>query len=155
MMGWVQGYPKKLGAVCQTRAFAAQGAASPPLGRNSRFAGCLSAHGQQLAEARVTLHEKVDRLAGLFDRPIVTRRYFPRLSAGMHDKPAVDELVLCIMDDILITDGWIGSAELIFPEAHGEELDMLGPIKVGRGYRVAFSFSVSSNEILVDLAACS
>jgi hypothetical protein len=155
MMGWVQGYPKKLGAVCQTRAFAAQGAASPPLGRNSRFAGCLSAHGQQLAEARVTLHERVDRLAGLFDRPIVTRRYFPRLCAGMHDKPVVDELVLCIMDNILITDGWIGSAELIFPEAHGEELDMLGPIKVGRGYRVAFSFSVSSNEILADLAACS
>ena len=45
----------------------------------------------------------------------------------MHDKPVVDELVLCIMDNILgITDGWIGSAELVFPEAHGEELDMLG-----------------------------
>ena len=49
-------------------------------------------------------------------------------------------------------NGWIGSAELIFPEVHGEELDMLGPIKVGRGYRFAFSFSVSSNEILADLA---
>jgi acetoacetate decarboxylase len=98
------------------------------------------------------LHEKVDRLAGLFDRPIVARRYFPRLSAGMHDKPVVDELVLCIMDNILITNGWIGSGELTFPEAHGEELDMLGPIKVGRGYRFGFSFSVSSNEILADLA---
>jgi hypothetical protein len=155
MMGWVQGYPRKLGAVHQTRTFAAQSAASPPLARYSRFAGCVSAHGQQLAEACVTLHEKVDRLAGLFDRPIVTRRYFPRLSAGMHNKPVVDELILCIMDNILITDGWIGSAELFFPEAHGEELDMLGPIKVGRGYRFAFSFSVSSNEILADLAACS
>jgi acetoacetate decarboxylase len=152
MMGWVQGYPKKLGAVRQTRTFAAQSAASPPLARNSRFAGCVSAHGQPLAEARVILHEKVDRLAGLFDRPIVARRYFPRLSAGMHDKPVVDELVLCIMDNILITNGWIGSGELTFPEAHGEELDMLGPIKVGRGYRFGFSFSVSSNEILADLA---
>jgi hypothetical protein len=151
MMGWVQGYPKKLGTVHQTRSFAAQNAASPPLARDSRFAGCLSAHGQPLAEARVTLHEKVDRLAGLFDRPIVTRRYFPRLSAGMHDKPVVDELVLCIMDNILVTDGWMGSGELSFPEAHGEELDMLGPVKVGRGYRFAFSFSVSSNEILADL----
>jgi acetoacetate decarboxylase len=152
MMGWVQGYPKKLGAVRQTRTFAAQSAASPPLARNSRFAGCVSAHGQPLAEARVILQEKVDRLAGLFDRPIVARRYFPRLSAGMHDKPVVDELVLCIMDNILITNGWIGSGELTFPEAHGEELDMLGPIKVGRGYRFGFSFSVSSNEILADLA---
>jgi hypothetical protein len=152
MMGWAQGYPKKLGAVRQTRTFAAQSAASPPLARNSRFAGCLSAHGQQLAEALVVLHEKVDRLAGLFDRPIVARRYFPRLSAGAHDKPAVDELVLCIMDNILVTNGWIGSGELSFPEAHGEELDMLGPIKVGRGYRFALSFSVSDNEILTDLA---
>jgi hypothetical protein len=152
MMGWVQGYPRKLGTVHQTRTFAAQSPASPPLARNSRLAGCVSAHGQQLAETRVTLHEKADRLDGLFDRPVVTRRYFPRLTAGMHDRPVVDELVLCIMDNILITDGWIGSAELVFPEVHGEDLDMLGPIKVGRGYRFAFSFSVSSNEILADLA---
>jgi hypothetical protein len=98
------------------------------------------------------LREEVGRLDGLFDRPVVARRYFPRLSAGVHDKPVVDELVLCIMDNILITNGWIGSAELIFPEVHGEDLDMLGPIKVGRGYRFAFSFSVSSNEILANLA---
>jgi hypothetical protein len=131
--------------------FAAQSAASPPLARNSRFAGCLSAHGQPLAEARIILHEKAGRLAGLFDRPIVARRYFPRLRAGAHDKPVVDELVLCAMDNILITDGWIGSGELSFPEAHGEELDMLGPIKVGRGYRFTLSFSVSDSEILKDM----
>ena len=152
MMGWVLGYPKKLGTVRQTRTFAAQSAASPPLACNSRFAGCVSAHGQPLAEARVILHKKVGRLVGLFERPIVARRYFPRLGAGLHDKPVVDELVLCIMDNILVTDGWIGSGELIFPEAHGEDLDLLGPIKVGRGYRFAFSFSVSNNKILADLA---
>ena len=152
LMGWVKGYPIKLGAVHQTRTFAAGSAASPPLARNSRFAGCLSAHGRTLAEARVMLHKKVDRLAGLFDRPIVARRYFPRLSAGVQHKPAVDELVLCIMDNILITDGWIGSGELSFPEAHGEELDMLGPVKVGRGYRFTLSFSVSDNEILTYVA---
>ena len=40
----------------------------------------------------------------------------------------------------------------VFKDMNGEDLDMLGPIKVGRGYRFAFSFSVSSNEILADLA---
>jgi acetoacetate decarboxylase len=152
MMGWVQGYPKKLGSVRQTRTFAARSAASPPLARSSRFAGCVSAHGQLLAEARVVLHKKADQLLGLFDRPIMARRYFPRLIAGMHDKPVVDELVLCIMDNILITDGWVGSGELNFPEAHSEELDMLGPITVGRGYRFALSFSVSDNEVLTNMA---
>jgi hypothetical protein len=152
MMGWVQGYPRKLGFIRQTRTFAARSAASPALAPNSRFAGCISAHGQSLAQARVTLRKKADRLPGLFDRPIVARRYFPRLSPGAYDKPAVDELILCVMDNIVITDGWIGSAELSFPEAHGEELDMLGPVKVGFGYRLSFSFSVSDNEVLADLA---
>jgi hypothetical protein len=35
---------------------------------------------------------------------------FPRLSAGLHDKPAVDELVRCISDHLFVTNIWIGSA---------------------------------------------
>ena len=45
-----------------------------------------------------------------------------------------------------------GEGELTFPEAHGEELDMLGPIKVGRGFRFSFSCSISDCVILADLA---
>jgi hypothetical protein len=152
MRGWSQGYPKKHGVVHQTRTFAVAGAASAPLASNGRFAACVSAHGQLLAQARVTLREKADRLVGLLDRPIVGRRYFPRLCAGMHDRPAVDELVRCVTDNLLITNLWVGEGELIFPEAHGEELEMLGPIKVGRGFRVSFSCSISDSEVLADLA---
>jgi hypothetical protein len=152
MRGWSLGYPGKHGLVHQTRTFAVAGAASAPLAHNGRFAACLSAHGQLLAEARVTLRERADCLVGLLDRPIVGRRYFPRLSAGMHDRPAVDELVRCRMDNLLITNLWVGEGELIFPEAHGEELDMLGPIKVGRGFRFSFSCSISDSELLADLA---
>jgi hypothetical protein len=152
MRGWIQGYPKKLGAVHQTRSFAAASAASAPLANNSRFAGCVSAHGQLLAEARVKLRKRTDHFVGLLDRPTVARRYFPRLCAGMHNKPVVDELVRCTMDNLLITNLWVGEGELNFPEAHGEELDMLGPIKVGRGFRFSFSCSISDCVILADLA---
>jgi acetoacetate decarboxylase len=148
---WIQGYPTKLGVVHQTRTFAATSAASACLAYNGRFAASLSAHGQLLAEARVMLREKADRLVGLLDRPIVARRYFPRLSAGMHNKPIVDELVRCSVDNLLITNSWLGDGELVFPEAHGEELEMLGPIKVGRGFRFSFSCSISDSEILADL----
>jgi Acetoacetate decarboxylase (ADC) len=151
MRGWIQGYPKKFGVVHQTRTFAAAGAASALLAKNSKLAACMSAHGQLLAEARVILSERTDGLVGLLDRPVVARRYFPRLSAGMHDKPVVDELVRCKIDDLLLTNLWVGEGELIFPEAHGEELDMLGPIRVGRGFRFSFSCSVSSREVLADL----
>lgn len=151
MRGWVEGYPKKLGAVHQTRTFAATSAASAPLVNKSRFAGCVSAHGQLLAEARVILCERADHLVGLLDRPVVARRYFPQLCAGVHHKPVVDELVRCTMNNLLIANLWVGEGELIFPETHGEELDMLGPIKVGRGFRFSFSCSISDCTILADL----
>jgi hypothetical protein len=151
--GWIQGYPKKIGAVHQTRTFAAASAASAPPVSSGRFAASVSAHGQLLARAQITLRERADHLVGLVDRPIVARRYFPRLCAGMHDKPALDELVRCVIGDVLITDIWIGEGALVFPEVHGEELEMLGPIKVGRGFRFSFSCSVSDSEVLADLTA--
>jgi hypothetical protein len=151
--GWIEGYPKKIGAVHQTRSFAAASAASAPAVSNGRFAASVSAHGQLLARAQVTLRERADRLAGLFDRPIVARRYFPRLRAGMHHKPAVDELVRCTIGDVLTAEIWVGEGALVFPEAHGEELELLGPIRVGRGFRFSFSCSISDGEILADLTA--
>ena len=153
MRGWIQGYPRKLGTVHQTRTFAAASLASAPLVQDGRFSACMSAHGRLLVQARVTLHEKAERLVGLLDRRIVGRRYFPRLSAGMHDKPAVDEFVRCISNHLLITNIWIGESELNFPEAYGEELEVLGPLKVGRGYRFSFSYSVTDIEVLADLTA--
>ena len=153
MRGWIQGYPRKFGTVHQTRSFSTAGAASAPLAQDSRFAACMSAHGRLLVQARITLRERAERLVGLLDRRIVGRRYFPRLSAGLHDRPAVDELVCCILNHPLITDIWIGEGELNFPEAYGEELEILGPLKVGRGCRFSFSYSVTDIEILADLTA--
>ena len=113
----------------------------------------MSANGRLLAQARVTLHEKAEDLVDLLDRRIVGRRYFPQLSAGLHEKPAVDELVRCVSDHLLITNIWTGEGELRFPEAYGEELEVLGPLKVGRGYRFSFSYSVTDIEVLADLTA--
>jgi hypothetical protein len=155
MRGWIQGYPRKFAAVHQTRTFATTAnAASAPLANDSRFTACMSAHGRLLVQARITLREKAEGLVGLLDRRIVGRRYFPRLSAGLHDTPAVDELVRCVPDHLLITNIWMGEGELNFPEAYGEELEVLGPLKVGRGYRFSFSYSVTDIEILADLTAC-
>jgi hypothetical protein len=91
----------------------------------------MSAHGRLLGQARVTLLERAECLVGLLDRRIVGRRCFLRLSMGLHDRPAVDELVRCVSDHLLITKIWIGEGELSFPEAYGEELEVLGPLKVG------------------------
>jgi Acetoacetate decarboxylase (ADC) len=151
MRGWIQGYPRKFGTIHQTRTFATAGLASAPLEHGGKFAACMSAHGRLLVQARVTLREKAEHLAGLLDRRIVGRRYFPRLSAGMHDNPAVDEFVRCVSSHLLIGNIWVGDGEISFPEAYGEELEVLGPLKVGRGCRFSFSHSVTDIEILADL----
>jgi hypothetical protein len=105
----------------------------------------MSAHGRLLVQARVTLRKKQSILsaysiAGLWDN-------FPRLSAGMHDKPAVDELVRWVSGHLLITNIWIARVISFFRKPL-ERVGSAGALKVGRGYRFSFSYSVTDIEIL-------
>src|ERR1700758_2227668 len=70
LRGWIQGHPRKLGNVHQTRTFAAASPASAPLVGSSKFAALMSVNGQLLARAQVTLRERAAHLAGLLDRGI-------------------------------------------------------------------------------------
>jgi hypothetical protein len=151
--GWVQGYPKKYGTVFQTRTFAAPGAASAPLAAGSRFGGSLAAHGERLATARIQLEEAIADPTKIFNRPTTMRRHFAQLDAARQDKPAVDELTLSLTDNITIVNLWAGSAELEMPRVHGEEMHLLAPLRVGRGYRLGMSYSVTDLRILKDYNA--
>ncbi len=141
--GWAQGFPKRIGSVFQTRAFAAPSAAGGPAAHGRRFAGSLSAHGVRLAEARVKLEQPEPDVTKIFSRPTVNVRYFPRLAAGEHDKPAVNELVMSITDNLRIVDMWTGEGEIRLPEVAGEEMHMLAPVQTGLGFRCSMSYSVT------------
>jgi hypothetical protein len=65
--------------------------------------------------------------------PTVLLRYFPRLAAGYQDKPAVNELVMSITDNLTVAGAWIGKGELNFPEVNGEELHALAPNRIELG----------------------
>jgi hypothetical protein len=146
--GWAQGFPKKLGSVYQTRSFSAPSAAAAPLAKGSRFGASVAAHGERLATARIQLDEKIEDPSKVFNRPTVMRRYFPQLAAGRHDKPPVDELTLSLTDDLAIVDVWAGQAELRLPEVPGEEMHLLAPLRIGRGYRLGMAYSVTDLRIL-------
>jgi len=148
--GWTQGFPKKMGSVFQTRSFAVPGPAAAPVASGSRFGASLSAHGQRLAEACVTLHEPLENGLSLVSRPTVSLRYFPRLGAGYQDKPAVNELVMSIKEKLTVVGAWIGKGELNIPEASGEELHALAPSRTVSGFRFSLSYSVSDLKVLED-----
>jgi hypothetical protein len=153
MRGITQGYPKKLGASFQTRSFAAPSPAAAPVAAGTKFGASLSAHGERLADIRVTLREPIADPTTVFNRPTVMRRYFPRLEAGFHHKPAVNQLTLSLTDDLHLVDLWAGEADVRIPEVRGEELHALAPIRTGRGFRFGTSYSVTDLRILEDYAA--
>jgi acetoacetate decarboxylase len=148
--GWTQGFPKKTGSIFQTRSFAVAGRAAAPLAAGSRFGASLSVHGQRLAEACVTLRKPAENGLSLLGRPTVLLRYFPRLGAGHHDKPAVNELAMSITDNLTVADAWTGEGELALPEADGEELHALAPDRIEFGFRYSLSYSISDLMVLED-----
>jgi acetoacetate decarboxylase len=150
--GWAQGFPKKLASVYQTRSFSAPSAAAAPLAKGSRFGASVSGHGERLATARIQLEEAVADPATVFNRPTTMRRYFPQLAADRQDKPPVDELTMSLTDNLAILNVWSGSAELKLPEVDGEDMHLLAPLRVGRGYRLGMSYSVTDLRILKNYA---
>jgi hypothetical protein len=150
--GWAQGFPKKLASVYQTRSFSAPSLAAAPLAKGSRFGASVAAHGERLATARIQLEEPVADPATVFNRPTTMRRYFPQLAAGQWDKPPVDELTMSLTDNLAIVDVWTGSAELKMPEVDGEDMYLIAPLRVGRGYRLGMSYSVTDLRILKSYA---
>jgi acetoacetate decarboxylase len=146
--GWTQGYPKRLGSVFQTRYYAATGKAGPALAAGSKFAGTISAAGQRLAEAVVTLREPVTDLSALHQRPIVNLLHTPRLAAGMQDKPAVHELVENVPHDVKIEQAWVGDGTLVLPVCKDEELSDLAPLRCGKGVRASLAYVVDDLKTL-------
>jgi hypothetical protein len=148
--GWAQGFPKKLGSVFQTRTFAAPSPAAAPLAPGSRFGASVAAHGERMATARIQLEEQIHDPRTVFNRPTTIRRYFPQLVAGLQDKPAIDQLTLSVTENPAIVNVWAGSAELTVPEVFGEDMHMIAPLRVGRGYKLSMAYSVTDLKILKD-----
>ena len=106
-----------------------------------------------MATARIQLEEPITDPTTVFHRPTTIRRYFPQLTAGRQDKPAVDELTLSQMDDLTLVELWAGSAELTIPKVEGEDMHMIAPRRVGRGYRFGMAYSVTDLPILKNYVA--
>jgi hypothetical protein len=102
----------------------------------------------RLATARIQLEEPVADPTTVFNRPTTMRRYFPQLAADRQDKPPVDELTMSLTDNLAIVDVWTGSAELKIPEVDGEDMHLIAPLRVGRGYRLGMAYSVTDLRIL-------
>jgi hypothetical protein len=140
--GWIQGFPKKLGEVWMTRTYQLATPAAPSVAAGGRFGATCSARGREVARGRVTLEAPSPEGSLHTAPPIVNVRHFPRLAAGRHDDPQVHELVRSASRDRSVSEIWEGAAELELLDAPGEEHTMLRPVRVGRGFRFTFAYTV-------------
>jgi hypothetical protein len=149
--GWIQGFPKKLGSVWITRRFGLDSAADPGLRAGAVYGGTCAAGERRLAEGTVTLERVSDSGPTHNDPPLLNVRHFARLEAGRHEEPAVHELVRARSRDRAISEIWEGSATLSLFEAPAEELAALAPVRVGKGFRFSFGYTVDDLETVAQL----
>ncbi len=144
--GWIQGFPKKLGSIWVTRHYDLDCAAAPGLRPGATYGGTCAAYERRLAEGSVTLERVSETGPTHNDPPLVNVRHFPRLAAGRHDDPAVDELVRARSRDRAVSEIWEGTAALELHAAPHEEHAALAPVRMGKGFRFTFAYTVDDLE---------
>jgi acetoacetate decarboxylase len=129
--GLVQGYPKKLGSIHQTRPHPF-GRAAPRIAPGGVFAGTLSAAGRRLAQAVVTLREQAPAGGFVNARPMAHHRWMPGIEKGAPD--ALDELIASGSASFEGGPAWRGDATLELFESPTEELARLEVHEIIGGY---------------------
>lgn len=151
MRGLTQGWPKQIGSTWITRSYDLPSKAASANGPGGRFGATLAAKDRRLVEAVVTLREESPDLPTPNFARAVNTRHFPELVAGLHDRPAVHELVQLKSRDVHISKIWKGDATLRIFDNPFLELADLRPSKVMAGYRFSCCLTVDDLIPLKDL----
>jgi len=151
MRGLAQGWPKQIGSTWITRSYDLPSKATPAQGPGGRFGATLAVKDRRMVEALVTLRERTPELPTPNFARAVNTRYFPELVMGLHDRPAVHELVQLKSRDVHISPIWKGEATLRIFDNPYLELPDLRPVKVIAGYRFSAALTVDDLIVLRDL----
>jgi acetoacetate decarboxylase len=129
--GYLQGYPKKLGSIHQTRPVSV-GRAGPRLGAGAQFGMTLAAADRRLANATVTLEGPASSNGFVNGHAMLHHRWFPRIELDGVD--SLDEVVTMSGVDLDLGPVWGGQATLELFESPSEELSRMAPLEIIGGY---------------------
>ncbi|HEV2427888.1 MAG TPA: acetoacetate decarboxylase family protein [Acidimicrobiales bacterium] len=129
--GHLQGYPKKLGSIHQTRPVSV-GRAGPRLEAGGRFGMTLAAGDRRLAEATVTLTGPSETNGFVNGHPMLHHRWTPRIELDGTDSLA--EVVTMSGVDVELGPAYRGDATLALFDSPTEELAALAPREILGGY---------------------
>ena len=131
LRGHLQGYPKKLGSIHQTRPVTV-GLAGPRLAAGGKFGMTLAASDRRWANATVTLEGPSDTNGFVNGHPMLHHRWFPAIELNGSD--SLNEVVTMSGVNVELGPVWRGSATLELYSAPTEELDNFEPLEIIGGY---------------------
>ena len=129
--GYLQGYPKKIGSIHQTRPISV-GSAGPRLEPGGRFAMTLAASDRRLAQATVTLRDTSSQSGFVNSHPMLHHRWFPRIELSGED--SLSEVVTMSGTNVELGPPFAGDATLELFDSPSEELALLAPQEILGGY---------------------
>ena len=129
--GQLQGYPKKLGSIHQTRPVT-RGEAGPRLEAGGRFGMTLAAADRRLAQATVTLEGDSATNGFVNSHPMLHHRWLPTIEFDGRD--ALADVVTMSGVNVDLGPAFRGSATLELFDAPTEELASLAPREILGGY---------------------
>ncbi|HVB70012.1 MAG TPA: acetoacetate decarboxylase family protein [Acidimicrobiales bacterium] len=129
--GYLQGYPKKLGSIYQTRPVSV-GRAGPRLQAGGRFGMTLAAGDRRLADATVTLTGESPGAGFVNSHAMLHHRWIPGIELDGRDSLA--EVVTMSGVDVELGPAFMGDASLTLFESPTEELASLAPREIIGGY---------------------
>jgi acetoacetate decarboxylase len=129
--GYLQGYPKKLGSIHQTRPITV-GQAGPRVEKGGKFGMTLAAMDTRLANATVTLEEQSASAGFVNGHAMLHHRFFPRIELDGRD--SLSEVVTMAGVNLDLGPAWKGSATLDLFDSPSEELLSIAPREIIGGY---------------------
>ncbi|OEV05744.1 acetoacetate decarboxylase family protein [Streptomyces oceani] len=146
--GWIQGMPKQFGSIRMSRPIAV-GRAATHHEPGGRMSGSLAVHDRRIAEATVTLTEKVDSPPDLSLLPLVHSEVTPPWLAGAGSR---QRLITSCVEGVEFSEVWSGVADMRFFEdgvrALDTDLATLIPEQVGKGYSFSYAETLTGGEVL-------
>ncbi|MFY9783334.1 MAG: acetoacetate decarboxylase family protein [Acidimicrobiales bacterium] len=129
--GYLQGYPKKIGSIQQTRPVS-RGVAGPRLSAGGVFGMTLAANDRRLAQATITLAGESATNGFVNAHAMLHHRWFPRIE--LDDRDSLSEVVTMSSVNVDLGPAYGGTATLELFESPSEELASLEPLEILGGY---------------------
>ena len=152
--GWIQGFPKKLGLDLDDALLRASRATPPrPSSPGGTFAGTLAANDRRLAEGRVTLEREAQGGPTHNDPPLVNRPPLPAARRRpARRRPRWTSSCARGAATARSPRSGRGRRRSTLQGAPNEEHVALAPVRMGRGFRFTFAYTVDDLETVRDLS---